>query len=48
MTPEQWARVLRVGADVAERRHGNVWPPPLSAVLAAMAREADRIAEETR
>lgn len=54
MTPSQWARVLAKGAQAAEqetitaaRQPGHL-PGPLSVALAAMAREADKIAEEIR
>jgi hypothetical protein len=51
VTPAQWARVLRVGSDAAEREtiDGSLQPGhlpgPLAVALAAMAREAQRISE---
>lgn len=54
MTPAQWTRVFGKGAEAAERetlagalQPGHL-PGPLTAALAAMAREAALIAGEIR
>jgi hypothetical protein len=54
MTPEQWSRVLDAGAKAAEQEQIAVQQQPghlpgvLAVALAAMSREAHRIAVETR